>query len=175
MLPVSDTQNDSLQLLLAGRGCLAVEPGKTLPPGFASQQSLWRALVTDSRVPVHGQPLQVRGAGRRLLSDCDVVGSVGKGGSIVILLLIGFIVGAGFSWLIFWRRERRQRRIEVGPPCALMHAEAGATCAIIAPVCQRSALLSLMSLHRRECPTHGSPLCGSADGVPQPLWGLCEA
>jgi hypothetical protein len=51
--------------------------------------------------------------GRRLLSDCAVVGSVGKGGSIAILLLIGFVLGAGCSTLLFWWQKRRQLRIEV--------------------------------------------------------------
>lgn len=51
--------------------------------------------------------------GRRLLSDCNVMGSVGVGGSIALLLLIGFAVGAGVTGLFFWWRERRRMRIEV--------------------------------------------------------------
>ena len=42
-----------------------------------------------------------------------MVGSVGKGGSIAILLLIGFLLGAGASTLLFWWQKRRQMRIEV--------------------------------------------------------------
>ena len=44
-----------------------------------------------------------------------MLGSVGVGGSIAILLLIGFVAGAGATWLFFWLKERRQVRIEVGP------------------------------------------------------------
>ncbi|KAI3423836.1 hypothetical protein D9Q98_009672 [Chlorella vulgaris] len=51
--------------------------------------------------------------GRRLLSDCTVVGSVGVGGSIAILLLIGFVLGGASSWLFFWWRQRRAVRIEL--------------------------------------------------------------
>ncbi|KAL4432213.1 hypothetical protein ABPG77_005975 [Micractinium sp. CCAP 211/92] len=51
--------------------------------------------------------------GRRLLSDCNVMGSVGVGGSIALLLLIGFAVGAGLTGLFFWWRERRRMRIEL--------------------------------------------------------------
>jgi hypothetical protein len=55
--------------------------------------------------------------GRRLLSDCTVVGSVGVGGSIAILLLIGFVLGGASSWLFFWWQQRRAVRIEVGCCC----------------------------------------------------------
>lgn len=51
--------------------------------------------------------------GRRLLSDCTVIGSVGVGGSIALLLLIGFVVGGGVTGLFFWWRERRRMRIEL--------------------------------------------------------------
>lgn len=57
--------------------------------------------------------------GRRLLSDCTVVGSVGVGGSIAILLLIGFVVGAASSAVFFWWRQRRAMRIEVRSPSFL--------------------------------------------------------
>lgn len=58
----------------------------------------------------------LQAGGRRLLSDCTVMGSVGVGGSIALLLLIGFAVGAGITGLFFWWRERRRMRIEVGKP-----------------------------------------------------------
>lgn len=43
-----------------------------------------------------------------------VLGDVNVGGSIVILLIIGFVVGFGLAWLIFWRRQRKQVLLEVG-------------------------------------------------------------
>lgn len=39
---------------------------------------------------------------------------MGVGGSIALLLLIGFVVGGGVTGLFFWWRERRRMRIEVG-------------------------------------------------------------
>jgi hypothetical protein len=51
-----------------------------------------------------------------------VVGSVGKGGSIAILLLIGFVLGGACSTLLFWWQKRRQLRIEVGRQCLTRRA-----------------------------------------------------
>ena len=69
------------------------------------------ACRSHTRAPPRPPP---QAGGRRLLQDCTVLGSVGVGGSIAILLLIGFVAGAGATWLFFWLKERRQVRIEVG-------------------------------------------------------------
>ncbi len=42
-----------------------------------------------------------------------MLGDVNVGGSVVILLLIGFVVGFGLAWFIFWRRQRRQMRLDL--------------------------------------------------------------
>jgi hypothetical protein len=42
-----------------------------------------------------------------------VLGSVNVGGSVVILLLIGFVVGFGLAWFIFWRRQRKQMLLDL--------------------------------------------------------------
>lgn len=95
-------------------------PRCPLPPDVQGAAAAGRAALT----------------GRRLLAggDCTVVGSVGVGGSIAILLLIGFVVGAGASWLFFWLRQRRQMRIEVcaaapvWPACAAAAGRAVKCC-----------------------------------------------
>ncbi|PSC68678.1 hypothetical protein C2E20_7735 [Micractinium conductrix] len=53
-------------------------------------------------------------AGRRLLADgCTPLGGVGVGGSIALLLLIGFVLGGGAASLFFWWHQRRAMRIEL--------------------------------------------------------------
>lgn len=81
--------------------CISVADGRRHPA------TCCRRLETSS-------PTAAQANGRRLLSDCDVLGSVGKGGSIAILLLVGFVLGGACSWLVFWWRQRRALRIEVG-------------------------------------------------------------
>lgn len=73
-----------------------------------------------------------------------MLGSVGVGGSIAILLLVGFVAGAGATWLLFWLKERRQVRIEVGAACGavVLHARAAAALDM-----QPAVLLNTLNAH----------------------------
>lgn len=60
------------------------------------------------------------GAAPLLQDSCTgsdtLLGSVNVAGSIVILLLIGFVVGFALAWFIQWRKQRKRMLLEVRLP-----------------------------------------------------------
>jgi hypothetical protein len=90
------------------------------------------------------------------------MGSVGVGGSVAILLLIGFVVGAVSSWLFFWWQQRRAMRIEVGPD--MTDASDAALVFLMLWFC-----LKVLPESRKALFAYGNDRHGAA-GVSEPLW-----